>query len=100
MKSTKEYQPLLNSLKTLEESGKVNIKWDDGHLRQEDEKEHVKFTEWDCRISLIICKSDTLDDLAEKVIQAETLMDELEWHLAHKQKSPSLYDYLYANLEL
>ncbi|PCJ57936.1 MAG: hypothetical protein COA65_08735 [Rhodospirillaceae bacterium] len=100
MKSNADYKPILESLKTLKESGKVDIMWNENSMISEDDKPLVSFDKWRCKIVLHILKDDTLESLAEKVIKAEELMDELEMYLVYKQQNPDMYDFIYANLEL
>jgi hypothetical protein len=103
MKSNADYKPILESLKTLKASGKVDIIWEGRDFRAEaegHETQQVEFYESTCRIRLTIYKSDTLKSLGEKVIKAEELMDDLEMHIVYKKQNPNMYEFLHANLEL
>ena len=104
MKTNSDYKPILASLKTLKESGRVDITWHGmgGYASSEfgGEKPQVWLNKRSCKIVLYIHKDDTLESLGEKVIKAEELMDELEIQIAYRQQNPDMYEFLYANLEL
>lgn len=100
MEAKKEYLAILNPLKTLQETGKVIIAFQENTCSSGEERPRVLLNKHECLIRIEIREDDSRDIIAESIIKAEELMDELERLIGYKKNNPELFGYLKANLNM